>query len=92
MSAITTGGRRETYGSGGGVKYSIRQLLAPFEQTVQLCRMAYLPPFVTHGTHLLKTDEISEAARDYARVLSGLRDGAFQDAAGLKSEYITDLI
>ena len=56
MSAISSGGRRDIYGSDEGVKFSIRDFLAPFEQTVRLCRMRYLPPFVTHGTHLLKMD------------------------------------
>jgi len=34
-------------------RFTIRELLAPFEQTARLCRMEYLPPFVVQGTHQL---------------------------------------
>ena len=92
MSAITSGGRRDVYGSEVGVKYSIRDFLAPFEQTVRLCRMRYLSPFVTHGTHLLKSDQIEKAAEDYVRIIEGLRDGSFSDDDLVKQEYINDII
>ena len=92
LSAITSGGRRDAYGSEKGLKFSIRNLLAPFEQTVCLCRMRYLPPFVTHGTHLLKSDQIEKAAEDYVRIIEGLRDGTFSDDDLVKQENINDII
>lgn len=92
MSAISSGGRRENYGSEDGVKFPIRLLLAPFEQTVNLCRMSYLPPFVTHGTHLFNMEEIGKAAENYKRVITGLRDGAFSKKELKNAEYINDLI
>ena len=92
MSAISSGGRRDIYGSDEGVKFSIRDFLAPFEQTVRLCRMRYLPPFVTHGTHLLKMDQIEKAAEDYKRIITGLREGTFADEDLVKQEYINDII
>ena len=92
LSAITTGGRRDAYGSEKGLKFSIRDLLAPFEQTVSLCRMRYLPPFVTHGTHLLKNDQIEKAAEDYVRIIESLRDGSITDDDLVDQEYINDII
>lgn len=92
LSAITSGGRRNTYGSEAGVKFTIRQLLAPFEQTVSLCRMQYLPPFVIHGTHLLQEEGIEKAARDYAGIIEQLRDGKLSEKELVQSEYINDLI
>lgn len=92
MSAISSGGRRDTYGSEDGVKFTIRQLLAPFEQTVTLCRMNYLPPFVTHGTHLLDLEEIGKAAGEYKRVVSALRDGSFSASKLKEAAYINDII
>jgi len=75
MSAITTGGREMSYAEDGGNRFTIRQLLAPIEQTARLCGMDFLSPFVVHGTHGLDAPRISDHARDYARVLEGLRDG-----------------
>jgi len=92
LTAITSGGSRETYGSDKGLKFSIRDLLAPFDQTVCLCRMRYLPPFVTHGTHLLQNEQIEKAAADYVGILEGLRDGSFADKDLVKQEYINDII
>lgn len=92
MSAISTGARREMYGAEDGVKYSFRHLLAPFEQTVGLCRMQYLPPFVTHGTHLLQEDQIEKSGEHYARVIKSLAEGTLGTAELLKGEYINDII
>jgi glutathione-regulated potassium-efflux system ancillary protein KefG len=92
MSAISSGGRRNTYGSEEGIKFSIRQFLAPFEQTVNLCRMQYLPPFVTHGTHLLTGEHIEKAAKDYARVIEQLRNGDLPEDDLKQKEYINDII
>ncbi len=92
MSAISTGGRRETYAAEDGVKFSIHQLLAPFELTVGLCRMDYLPPFVTHGTHLLNGEQISAAGEHYGRVIRALAEGNIKAEALQKSEYMNDII
>jgi glutathione-regulated potassium-efflux system ancillary protein KefG len=92
MSAISTGGRRDIYGSEEGVIFSIRHLLAPFEQTVKLCRMQYLPPFVTHGTHLLNKEQIEQAAEKYRRIIVELRDASLPMEELKKAEYINDII
>jgi glutathione-regulated potassium-efflux system ancillary protein KefG len=54
--------------------------------------MHYLPPFVTHGTHLLKEDQILKSGEHYARVLQALVKGSVEPEALLKYEYINDLI
>lgn len=92
MSAISTGGRRDIYGSKEKVKYSVRTLLAPFEQTANLCKMRYLPPFVSHGTYLLNKEQIASVAEDYARIVIGLRDGTLPMEKLVREEYINDLI
>ncbi len=90
MSAITSGGRREIYQEGGLRKYSIRQLLAPFEQTATLCNMQYLPPFVVHGTHLLDIRGIIEAGQEYRKAIIALRDGTIGTAELSAFEYTND--
>lgn len=92
LSAISTGGRREAYLPDEEGKFSVRQLLAPFEQTTKLCRMHYLPPFVTHGTHLLDAAGIEKAAGDYASLIGTLRDGVYSMDEIMKHEYFNELI
>jgi glutathione-regulated potassium-efflux system ancillary protein KefG len=75
LTALTTGGREDAYRAEGMNRFTIRQLLAPLEQTAALCGMVYLPPFVAHGTHLMAPEEIERHARDYRRVIEALRDG-----------------
>jgi glutathione-regulated potassium-efflux system ancillary protein KefG len=75
MSAISTGGGEEAYQEGGHNRFTMRQLLAPVEQTANLCGMAFLPPFVVHGTLELEEPDILRHAGDYRRVLMALRDG-----------------
>ena len=92
ITAITTGGRPEAYVPDGNHGFSIRQLLAPFEQTVHLCHMEYLPPFVVHGTHLLEEKDIREAGSEYRKVISMLRDGKVHNIDLEKNKYINQLI
>jgi glutathione-regulated potassium-efflux system ancillary protein KefG len=74
LSVITTGGRESAYQRDGHNRFTIRELLAPFEQTAGLCGMRFLPPFVTHGTHAMDADAIAAAAAAYRRTLEALRD------------------
>ena len=92
MTAITTGGRKEAYSATDDDRYSIRQLLAPFEQTVHLCRMDYLPPFVVHGTHLLEKVDILKAGSEFRTILQALQEGLFDKSEILKREYINEII
>lgn len=92
MTAITAGGRREVYREGGLRRFTIRQLLAPFEQTVHLCNMHYLPPFVIHGTHLLDEEAIRKEGKEFRKVVLSLRDGIFTEQDLQKYEYVNDII
>ncbi len=92
LTAITTGGRKEAYDPDGQNRYSIRQLLVPFEQTVLLCRMEYLPPFVIHGTHLLDEKQIRSAAEEYRKVILSLRDGIFDRKEISELKYLNDIL
>ncbi|MDZ4879120.1 MAG: Glutathione-regulated potassium-efflux system ancillary protein KefG [Chroococcidiopsis cubana SAG 39.79] len=77
LSAITTGGSEQAYCRQGHNYFTIRELLAPFEQTAHLCGMEYLPPFVIHGTHQLQeTHQISRYVKDYQTVILMLRNHA----------------
>lgn len=81
LSAITAGGGDAAYRRDGLNRYTIRELLTPLEQSVHLCGMDFLPPFVVHGTHTITPPEIDMAALDYRRALEALRDGRLDVAA-----------
>jgi glutathione-regulated potassium-efflux system ancillary protein KefG len=74
LSAISAGGPQRAYCAEGYNRFSVRQLLAPLEQTARLCGMEYLPPFVVFGTHGLEDERIRSAAAEYGRLIEALRD------------------
>jgi glutathione-regulated potassium-efflux system ancillary protein KefG len=74
LSAISAGGPQRAYCADGYNRFSVRQLLAPLEQTARLCGMEYLPPFVVFGTHGLEDEGIRSAATEYGRLVEALRD------------------
>ena len=77
MVAVTTGGPESVYAKEGMNRYTIKETLTPFVMTARLCGMDYLPPFVIHGTHALKQDDIEPLAEEYKRTIIALRDGTF---------------
>ena len=75
FNVITTGGREEAYQHEGYNRFTMRELLAPFDQTARLCGMKYLPPFVAHGTLHMPLEEMKRHAADYRRLVEAVRDG-----------------
>ena len=74
LSVISTGGSEEAYQPEGYNRFTMRQLLAPLEQTAFLCGMNFLPPFLVHGTQQMSSQEMAVHAANYRRVLEALRD------------------
>lgn len=74
LSAISSGGKAEAYSPEGFHQITLGELLAPIRQTARLCKMRYLPPFVAHGAFVMTREDIERSARDYRRLLEGLRD------------------
>jgi glutathione-regulated potassium-efflux system ancillary protein KefG len=74
LSAISAGGRESAYSRDGLNRLTVRELLAPIEQTARLCGLDVLPPFVVHGTHRMSEGDIEGAAADYRRLIEALRD------------------
>jgi len=72
MNAITTGGAMEAYQPGGRNRFTINQMLVPFDQTATLCKMEYLPPYAVQGTHQLDEESAARYARQYAELLTWL--------------------
>jgi len=78
MNVVSTGGSEKAYQPGGFNRFTVRQLLAPIEQTVRLCGMTYLPPYVIFGTHRLDPPDIEAEAGRYQRLLRSLHDDALE--------------
>ncbi|MEP7141766.1 MAG: NAD(P)H-dependent oxidoreductase [Ferruginibacter sp.] len=92
LNAISCGGSREVYRREGRNRYTIKELLVPFEQTAHLCHMDYLPPFVVHGTHKLIDTDIELHASQYEEMLIGLEGGRISANEWQQVTYMNDLI
>ena len=73
QQAITTGGPEDAYQASGSNRFTIRELLAPFEQTANLCSMDYLEPFVVHGVLQMTRAQIDAEALRYRAHIEQLR-------------------
>jgi glutathione-regulated potassium-efflux system ancillary protein KefG len=69
FQAITTGGKQENYSATGKDRFTIQELLEPFNQTAKVCKMIYLPPFVVHGTHNITFEATEKMAKTYRDLL-----------------------
>lgn len=74
LCVTTVGGSEAAYHREGHNRFTVRELLAPLEQTANLCGMVFLTPFVVHGTHRMAREDIAQAANDYRRIVEALRD------------------
>lgn len=79
FNVITTGGTQEAYTHEGRNRYTISELLAPFDQTAFLCKMTYLPPYTIQGTHRLSDAEVEEQAQRFERMLRKTAAGEFNN-------------
>lgn len=91
LNAITTGGRQEAYQETGSNRYTIQQLLVPFEQTARLCKMQYLPPFVVHGSLNITDNAIDAAGAQYRELLTLLATGQADEYVTLQAPFLKDL-
>jgi glutathione-regulated potassium-efflux system ancillary protein KefG len=75
FNVLSTGGPASAYRRDGYNRYTVRELLAPWEQTANLCGMLYLAPYVAHGA-LRAADQLGlpEHCAAYRRLLEALRD------------------
>ena len=74
FNAISAGGTTAAYAKNGRNRFTVRELLAPFDQTAVLCNMTYLPPFAVLGTHRLEPGDIELHAVQYEQLLVAMRN------------------
>lgn len=91
FNAISTGGKREVYSKTGRNRFSIGELLAPFDQTAYLCKMKFLPPFVIDGSFRLSQADIEMKAVQYEQVLLSFLNNRLTESECKGAEYLNDL-
>jgi glutathione-regulated potassium-efflux system ancillary protein KefG len=93
LNALSAGGPEEVYREGGRNRFTIRQLLLPFDQTAYLCGMQYLAPHVIHGANqYADAAGIAPLVERYARLLTAMRDGTLPLDAAMTAGKINELI
>ena len=92
FNSITSGGQRTAYSKDGHNRFTVKELLAPFDQTAFLCKMIYLPPFAIHGTHHISKEELAKMSLQYQNILARLGRGDFSITEINKFPYLNDWI
>ncbi|HEX4200817.1 MAG TPA: NAD(P)H-dependent oxidoreductase [Chthoniobacterales bacterium] len=93
LTAISTGGPSSAYQRSGYNYFTVRELLAPFEQTARLCGMTYLPPFVVPGVLWMEDQaELSAYGSVYRRALAALRDHTFDLSELMKLDTLNQAV
>lgn len=72
MNALTSAGTFEVYRKGGRNRFTYRELLSPYDQTVYLCQGHYLAPFIVPGAPRLSEEALNNYARRYRVLLEKL--------------------
>jgi len=91
FNALTTGGPEQAYQRGGYNRFTVRELLAPWEQTAHLCGMRYLAPFAVHAALRIATDDdVAQRREDYRRLLVALRDDRLDLERAARAENLAD--
>lgn len=90
LQVITTGGAKENYCATGRDRFTIPQLLEPFNQTAQVCNMIYMPPFVVHGTHAMDQEGYEKNGEFYSTLLRYLENNEINIAELPQYHYLND--
>jgi glutathione-regulated potassium-efflux system ancillary protein KefG len=89
LNAITTGGPAHAYQHAGYNRFTMRELLSPWDQTAHLCGMRFLAPFAVHAAlRVGSDDDVAAAKAGYVRLLEALRDERIDLDAAARAENL----
>lgn len=89
LNAITTGGPVTAYQRGGYNRFSIRELLAPWDQTAFLCGMRFLAPFAVHSSLRVRSDDdVAPHRENYRRLIIALREERIDIEAAARAQNL----
>lgn len=91
FNAITTGGASTAYNAEGHNRFTIQELLRPFEQTAFLCKMKYFPPFLIQGTHRLTDEELQRSSEQYVILLTKMSEGDFTESQIKNISFLNEI-
>jgi glutathione-regulated potassium-efflux system ancillary protein KefG len=93
FNTVTTGGPESAYRRGGANRFTMRELLAAWDQTAHLCGMTYLAPFSIHAAlRVVRDADVAPTRSAYRRLLEGVRDGRLDlDRAAAVENLATEL-
>jgi glutathione-regulated potassium-efflux system ancillary protein KefG len=80
LQAVSSGGSERRYRHGGENRFTIPELLRPFEQSAHLCGMVYLPPFITYAAGTRDDASLDAQAARFRALIEQLADGALPPA------------
>jgi glutathione-regulated potassium-efflux system ancillary protein KefG len=69
LSVISTGGKAEAYQPDGYNKFTVQELLRPFEATANLCGMTYHRPHLIQSSYSVTDEDIERHAIAYREIL-----------------------
>src|ERR1700761_3903689 len=79
--AFSAGGSNEAYGPEGANRFTIDELMRPWEQTAALCGMRWIPPFVIHNAGDLDASMLAQECARYRSWLEAEAAAAIGEAA-----------
>lgn len=92
LCVVSTGGGAAAYQHQGYNRFTMRELLAPLDQTVVLCKMTFLPPYVIPGTHRLTEADIEQEADRYHALLTDLHNDRIDLEAAQRHELLNSAL
>jgi glutathione-regulated potassium-efflux system ancillary protein KefG len=90
FNVISTGGPEQAYKKGGYNRFTVRELIAPWDQTAFLCGMKFLAPFVVHAALKFTGEDVEPKAASYRKMIEAIRDGRFDLDRAAKVENLLD--
>ena len=91
LPVITAGGAETAYQADGQNNFLLRTLLAPLEQTANLCQMQFIPPLVLFGAHQAGKDGRDEQhIAQYRTIVSAISEDRFDIKAARERSLLTD--
>ena len=91
MLAITAAGPKDAYSEDGYQHFPIRTFLTPLEQTANLCKMVFTPPYVLFASlRAPKEDRADPHVQGYVQMLQAIRDDRFDFEKAATQDVLSD--